>query len=557
MTSHSGKVVGILGGGQLGRMLSQATHPLGLKSAVLDPMGEDSPSGHVANIAVKGDFKDAQQILQFVEKVKPDVLTVEIEHVNVEALISVQQKHQISIQPSPETIRIIQDKFFQKQHLKAHGVALPDFREANNKEDILAIGKEFGYPIMLKSRKLAYDGRGNTVVKTAEEIEGALKSLVSSEVYVEKWVYFEKEIAVMVTRGLDGKIVSYPVVETIQKNNMCDTVIAPAQIPAHSCALATKISEQAISSLPGAGIYGVELFLLKDGQVLLNEIAPRVHNSGHYTIEACHTSQFEQHIRAILGLPLGSPLLQVGGAVMINVIGNGNMEETFRPCIDALSVPGASVHWYCKTEAKAARKMGHITIVGTSVQQALDLASKINKGDKILSSIVPQPIVGVIMGSDSDLPVMKTVATILRDFGVPFELTIVSAHRTPQRMMDYARDAHKRGLRIIIAAAGGAAHLPGMVAAITPLPVIGVPIALKVLDGQDSLYSIVQMPRGVPVATVAINNSTNAALLAIRMLGQEYLQKMIDYQKKMEEQVLQKVDVLQKEGWEKYVVHSE
>ena len=146
---------------------------------------------------------------------------------------------------------------------------------------------------------------------------------------------------------------------------------------------------------------------------------------------------------------------------------------------------------------------------------------------------------------------------ILRDFGVPFELSVVSAHRTPQRMMDYARSAHHRGLKIIIAAAGGAAHLPGMVAAITPLPVIGVPVALKVLDGQDSLYSIVQMPRGVPVATVAINNSTNAALLAVRMLGGSYTDKMVAYQEEMERVVLEKVERLEKEGWENYVVKAD
>jgi len=140
---------------------------------------------------------------------------------------------------------------------------------------------------------------------------------------------------------------------------------------------------------------------------------------------------------------------------------------------------------------------------------------------------------------------------------VPFELSVVSAHRTPQRMMDYARSAHHRGLKIIIAAAGGAAHLPGMVAAITPLPVIGVPVALKVLDGQDSLYSIVQMPRGVPVATVAINNSTNAALLAVRMLGGSYTDKMVAYQEEMERVVLEKVERLEKEGWENYVVKAD
>jgi len=166
-----------------------------------------------------------------------------------------------------------------------------------------------------------------------------------------------------------------------------------------------------------------------------------------------------------------------------------------------------------------------------------------------------KPLVGIIMGSDSDLPTLKAAAQILEEFKVPFEITVVSAHRTPERMMNYAKTAHERGLQVIIAAAGGAAHLPGMVAAMTPLPVIGVPVALKYLDGVDSLYSIVQMPRGVPVATVAINNSTNAALLAIRILGSHlpiYSQKLIEFQKKQENIVMDKVGQLKSKGWQDY-----
>jgi phosphoribosylaminoimidazole carboxylase len=298
------------------------------------------------------------------------------------------------------------------------------------------------------------------------------------------------------------------------------------------------------------------------GSVFLNEIAPRPHNSGHYTIEACYTSQFEQHLRAVVGLPLGPCEMKTGAAVMINILGHGSGEEglraTFKPCSVAMATPGASVHWYGKSECRRGRKMGHITVVGESMLDVTEHVQKILAAaspDAIPYPITCSPVVGVIMGSDSDLPTMRPCAQILEEFGVPFELTIVSAHRTPDRMMSYAQSAHERGLRIIIAAAGGAAHLPGMVAAITPLPVIGVPVALKYLDGMDSLYSIVQMPRGVPVATVAINNSTNAALLAIRMLGSHsphYMQKMIEYQQKMNTAVLDKVEMLNQVGWQKY-----
>jgi phosphoribosylaminoimidazole carboxylase len=313
-----------------------------------------------------------------------------------------------------------------------------------------------------------------------------------------------------------------------------------------------EIAGRAISTLDGAGIFGVEMFLLMDGRVLINEIAPRPHNSGHYTIEACYTDQFEQHIRAILGLPLGDPSLKVGAAVMVNVLGTADNawdESTFSLDM-ALIVPGATVHWYGKSAVRAKRKMGHITIVAPSMAE---LAPRIARLTDV--KIAPAPLVGIIMGSDSDLPVMKQAAMVLRDFNVPFELTIVSAHRTPQRMVEYARSAHSRGLRAIIAGAGGAAHLPGMVAAMTPLPVIGVPIRIEPLDGQDALFSIVQMPRGVPVATVAIGNATNAGLLAVRLLGSSdpsLQQRMLAYQESMQATVLDKAEILARDGWENY-----
>jgi phosphoribosylaminoimidazole carboxylase len=254
-------------------------------------------------------------------------------------------------------------------------------------------------------------------------------------------------------------------------------------------------------------------------------------------------------------MPLGSTQLKVGAAAMLNIVGKGSDEaairETFAPCQRALEMSGATVHMYGKGDVRAGRKMGHITVVGDTLQQVTEKIEKLAQED--LKGKTP-PLVGIIMGSDSDLPIMKDAAEIFKKFDVPYELSIVSAHRTPERMMTYAKEARERGIRIIIAGAGGAAHLPGMVAAITPLPVIGVPVALKYLDGMDSLYSIVQMPRGVPVATVAINNSTNAGLLAVRMLGAfipEYLDKMVAYQSQMETEVLQKVEKIER-GWESY-----
>jgi phosphoribosylaminoimidazole carboxylase len=216
-----------------------------------------------------------------------------------------------------------------------------------------------------------------------------------------------------------------------------------------------------------------------------------------------------------------------------------------------LTIPGASVHWYEKPEVKKARKVGHITTVGASLNEAKERMSEITGDDYNV-----QPSIGIIMGSDSDLPTMAAAADVLKDFGIKCEVTVISAHRTPQEMFDYSKKAHTRGIRAIIAGAGGAAHLPGMVAAMTPLPVIGVPVPLKYLDGMDSLLSIVQMPKGVPTATVAIGNAANAGLLAARIVGAyepEVLKKMEEYQDNMTEVVLGKADKLMTNGYEKYL----
>ncbi|ORX55535.1 phosphoribosylaminoimidazole carboxylase [Hesseltinella vesiculosa] len=548
--------VGILGGGQLGRMMVEAASRLNLQVVILDAP-EDAPAKQIESTQahIGGTFNDADKIRELASQV--DVLTVEIEHVNADVLAELEQKGH-KVHPSSQTIKTIQDKFVQKEHLVSHGVPVADFMETLTQDAVAEAGRKFGYPFMLKSKTMAYDGKGNFVVKTASDIEPAMAALSKTPLYAEKWAPFTKELAVMVVRRANGEVRSYPVVETIHKNSICHLVICPAQVDGTVLARAQQVAENAIKSFPGAGVFGVEMFVLADGSILLNEIAPRPHNSGHYTIEACETSQYENHMRAILDMPLGSTDMKVPASIMVNILGSSDsMEECYRPCKEALLVDGATIHLYGKKGCRAGRKMGHITVVGESmmqVQQRLKpILNAIEPGvDRPLSL---RPMVGIIMGSDSDLPVMKVGAQILRDFGIPFELSIVSAHRTPLRMVEYAKSAAERGLKAIIAGAGGAAHLPGMVAAMTPLPVIGVPVKGSSLDGVDSLHSIVQMPRGVPVATVAINNSTNAALLAIRMLGAfipGVLKQMDEYMVKMEGEVMRKVDKLEQVGWDNY-----
>lgn len=535
----------------------EAASRLNLKVTVLDAP-TDAPAKQIEATQphIQGAFNDANKILELASQV--DVLTVEIEHVDADVLASIEKEGRVRVCPSAFTVKTIQDKYNQKKHLEAHGIPVAEYRETLDEAAVRQVGQDFGYPFMLKSKTLAYDGKGNYVVRSEEDVPKAMTALSKTPLYAEKWAPFVKELAVMVVRRANGEVRSYPVVETIHKNSICHLVIAPAQIDGSVAKKAQKIAENAIKTFPGAGIFGVEMFVMEDGEILLNEIAPRPHNSGHYTIEACETSQFENHMRAVLDMPLGSTAMKVPASIMVNILGeNNDMEACYKPCHEALLADGATIHLYGKKECRAGRKMGHITLVGESMME-------VQKNLKpILEAIEPgverpltlRPLVGMIMGSDSDLPVMKVGAKILKDFGIPFELSIVSAHRTPLRMVEYAKSAAERGLMAIIAGAGGAAHLPGMVAAMTPLPVIGVPVKGSSLDGVDSLYSIVQMPRGIPTATVAINNSTNAALLAIRILGASIpsiQKKMSEYMEKMEQEVYAKVDRLDNVGWENY-----
>ncbi|VDC04033.1 unnamed protein product [Peniophora sp. CBMAI 1063] len=556
-------------------MLGAAASLLNIPVVILD-VGAQSPAKQILaqQQHIDGAFSDPVKIRELAAKV--DVLTVEIEHVNVDVLEEVQNNSEkkVEVHPSPSTIRIIQDKYRQKEHLSKYGLPVATSISVDSTVQAIEVAANtLGLPLMLKAKTLAYDGRGNFVLRELAQAKEAIAFLGDRPLYAEKWVPFQKEIAVMVVRTVGGEVVSYPVVETIHKDNICHLVFAPLR--SSDPALATRaraVAEKAVQSLEGAGVFGVEMFLTESGDILVNEIAPRPHNSGHYTIEACETSQYENHLRAILSLPLGSTSLKVPSSAMLNILGSSSSVQPITDFTNfALTVPGASVHLYGKEGCRKGRKMGHVTVVAGSDAERRErvrmLLERLPGGTtpqelESYSSPAPShsdsnPLVGIIMGSDSDLPVMLPAARILDHFKIPYELTIVSAHRTPDRLVEYARGAAPRGLRTIIAGAGGAAHLPGMVAAMTALPVVGVPVKGSSLDGVDSLYSIVQMPRGIPVATVAINNGTNAGLLAARILSAgipSLIEKMDAYLRGLEGEVLTKVDKLEEVGWEKYEV---
>ncbi|EMR11478.1 phosphoribosylaminoimidazole carboxylase, ATPase subunit [Pneumocystis murina B123] len=562
-----GRIIGILGGGQLGRMLVEAAQRLNIETIVLDP-DVDSPAKQINSSKkhINGSFSDFDSIMSLANKC--DVLTIEIEHVNVKALENISLEGRVKVYPSFTTIKIIQDKYLQKLHLIKYGNPVVENIAVNSTlEDIRLAGEKLGYPFMLKARTMAYDGRGNYKVDCLESCNSSLAAFEKVSLYAERWVSFEKELAVIVVRNEDGVIGSYPVVETVQSDNICRFVYAPARVPSSVSENAKRIAEKCVQCFSGAGVFGVEMFLTESGDIIINEIAPRPHNSGHYTIDACPTSQYESHIRSILNLPFSKDSFIFStpetSAIMLNLIANGSKIEYMEICKRALKVEGSIIHLYGKKEPRKGRKMGHITIVAASMSEAENKLYKIFPFSEISSSSClltkelfsfRKPLVAIIMGSDSDLPIMKSAIEIFKKFDVPIMgPDIVSAHRTPRKLMEFSCNAAFNGYKVIIAGAGGAAHLPGMVASMTTLPVIGVPIKGSALNGVDSLYSIVQMPRGIPVATVAIGNSTNAALLALRIIGtvDNRVKFLLDeYARNMEADVLLKSKKLQDVGWE-------
>ena len=361
------QTIGIVGGGQLGRMLTFAAKKLGFTVIVLDPT-ENSPAGQVADEQLLADYKDGEAIKSLAQF--SDILTFEIEHVHDRTLLALEESGKI-VHPSPATLGIIKDKLKQKEFLQKSGIPVAPFYAVENKSDIQKVAEKIGYPFLLKARTEAYDGRGNVVVKHKGAIDKAIEKLKGRPLYIEEFVPFEKELAVMVARSTNGEIVTYPVVETTHVENICDTVIVPARASASAQENARRLAVKTMESLRGAGVFGIEMFVINDDNVLVNEIAPRVHNSGHYSIEASVTSQFEQHIRAITGLPLGITELLTKAVVMKNILGEKNGPGNAYGLEKALKIPGVSVHMYGKHESRPGRKMGHITVMGETVEECL------------------------------------------------------------------------------------------------------------------------------------------------------------------------------------------
>jgi 5-(carboxyamino)imidazole ribonucleotide synthase len=361
--------LGIIGGGQLAKLTALAGAQLGCEVVVLE-RNSFSPAASVTTHSLVGDWNNVGDLLTLAQQV--DVVSIENEFIDVAALTLLEQAgHQVF--PRSDTLRLVQDKFIQKQTLKAAGLPVPEFRAVTNLEAVVAAARELGLPLLLKARRNAYDGKGNVTVRTLAEIPAAWRKLGGhdgNELFAEAFCPFASELAVIITRSHKGECATYPLVETVQRDHICHLVRAPAAVSPEISATALDIARRAVTAVGAVGSFGVEMFLTGDGKVFVNELAPRVHNSGHYTIEACECSQFENHVRAVLGWPLGSTRMVAPAAVMVNLIGVSKGPGRPAGLDAALAVPGAHVHIYGKAMSNAGRKMGHITTLGATMSEA-------------------------------------------------------------------------------------------------------------------------------------------------------------------------------------------
>jgi 5-(carboxyamino)imidazole ribonucleotide synthase len=360
--------LGVLGGGQLGRMLLQDAINLDINISVLDP-DPAAPCRHLVSHFETGSFKDYDTVYRFGKTV--DILTVEIEHVNVDALEAL-EKEGVLVRPSSKILRLVQDKGDQKIFYRTHGIPTAEFHLINNKAELpnhISL-----LPVMQKLRKGGYDGKGVTPIRSTKDFDNAF----TEASVLEKMVDFSKEIAVIVARNADGQCVSYPAVE-MQFNpeaNLVELLFCPAAITTEQEQKAEAIARKLADSLSLEGVLAVEMFITKDGNILVNEMAPRPHNSGHATIEANVTSQYEQHLRAILNLPLGDTKL-LTPAAMVNILGEKGAEGpvNYEGMNHCLSLSGVHIHLYGKEKTKPFRKMGHVTVCDADLTSAIQKAN--------------------------------------------------------------------------------------------------------------------------------------------------------------------------------------
>ena len=377
------KILGIIGGGQLGMMLTEAAKKMPehiSKVIVLDP-NQNCSASLVGAEQIIADFKDRDAIVDLSKKV--DIITYEIESGDSDVLKSVENNAEIN--PSPETLKTIQDKFLQKTFLQNNHILVPEFIKIENIEEVKIGLKEFGYPALLKARRDAYDGKGNFKIDSENEIQEAYDYFKGQKLMLEKFVPFKMEVSVIASRNTKGEIKTFPLVENIHEKNILRETIAPARTSIDVSKKAEKIASDTMNVLKGAGVFGIEMFVTQNDEIVINEIAPRVHNSGHHTLQSSKTSQFEQHLRAILGLDLGNTEL-VYNTIMYNILGNSDFQGEYKKMV--VTEKNIFLKMYEKKISKPLRKLGHLNLVGSdnqTIDQLLDELSQIKDKVKVKS----------------------------------------------------------------------------------------------------------------------------------------------------------------------------
>ncbi len=365
--------LGILGGGQLAKMLASAAYRMGINVAVIENHSE-SPAGDMTKNDFSKGWNIESELDNFIEQ--SDIITLENEFIDPDILDYISKKRKVF--PSADTMRLVQDKLTQKETFKSAGLPIPHFENIESTDELFDFAKRYGYPFVLKARKYGYDGYGNATIFDESAIETSFNKFNNNDtkrpLMAETFIDFTKELAVLIARNESGETVVYPCVETVQYRHICHEVIAPAEIDESIQKEAQNIALKAVESINGVGVFGVELFLTKRNQILINEIAPRPHNSGHYTIEACQTSQFENCIRAVCNLPLGSSKLLTPAAAMVNLLGERDGSGVPTDITPLLRHNSVWLHLYNKKSSRTGRKMGHITAIGNTQSTALSRA---------------------------------------------------------------------------------------------------------------------------------------------------------------------------------------
>lgn len=369
-----GKRVGVIGGGQLAWMMGTEAPLLDLE-LIVQAESETEPAVSQAKQFILGNVDDAIATAKLATLC--DVITFENEFIDLEGL----QKLGIDaiFKPSLNTLKPLLDKYHQRSFLQQVGLPVPQFSLWSSQEQVIA---DYGFPLVLKARRHGYDGQGTFIIKDIESLQQLAKTVPIAELLIEEFVPFERELGIIAARNESGAIAIYPVTETFQQNQVCHWTITPADVPKEVAEEVKAIAHKILDKLEVVGVFGIEFFLTKDNRVLVNEIAPRTHNSGHYTLDGCETSQFAMQLQAVTGLPLGSTALKSSGAIMVNLLGFEESDSDYQEKhSQILQIPNSFLHWYGKT-SRPGRKLGHATVL-LNGEQLTEAKSVINKIESI------------------------------------------------------------------------------------------------------------------------------------------------------------------------------